>query len=413
MKKLALFLCVAAASQLGATDCGQVIRDPGFDLWCGEEPCTWKLVRGDIRRVGTWNKGDSGIELVGDDAAIEQFTPVNSRDGHCIRFSMITNVEETAEVSLDVDLEGDGTVEKHEIVATSHWKPVSFLISISGLYDGIRFELNKRGPGEAVLAQIAAETSNDCAGLPQISAGPRPNGAACSDPAECASATCIASPTGAPDASLFGTSCTGCDPAVAGTCTSGESCGVGDPLSPVLAVPIKCVANGSRALGEQCIGDAECASAKCSHIGSLGVCSACTTATDCGGQSCGPSWVANEDTCFGPITCLPRPEPPICAEDEAPVVKAGCTTGECIKKSACHFGFPIPGPNVCQPGAHAGVTGAGCGTNADCASNSCSGPPRKQCDDGRSCASPANCPVQGGLVPGPCTTVGVEGGTCD
>ena len=42
-----LFVC-AAASQLGATNCGEVLRDPGFDLWCGGDLCAWKVERGEF-----------------------------------------------------------------------------------------------------------------------------------------------------------------------------------------------------------------------------------------------------------------------------------------------------------------------------------------------------------------------------
>src|SRR5215468_1920822 len=67
-------IAVAAAGQLGATDCGGgITRDPGFDLWCGDVLCAWKIERGEVLRVPTWNEGDAGVELVGPDAAIEQF----------------------------------------------------------------------------------------------------------------------------------------------------------------------------------------------------------------------------------------------------------------------------------------------------------------------------------------------------
>jgi hypothetical protein len=72
------------------------------------------------------------------------------------------------------------------------------------------------------------------------------------------------------------------------------------------------------------------------------------------------------------------------------------------------------GPDVCQPGAGAGAPGAPCGANADCASGTCSGAVFKVCNDGRACGSPADCPVVGDtLAPGPCSTVGIQGGTCD
>src|SRR5438105_10923360 len=78
-----------AAGQLGATDCGGgITRDPGFDLWCGDALCAWKIERGDIRRAPTWHEADAGVELVMPDTAIEQFTPVNSLDGTCIRFDL-------------------------------------------------------------------------------------------------------------------------------------------------------------------------------------------------------------------------------------------------------------------------------------------------------------------------------------
>src|SRR5688572_1125478 len=83
MRRAFIIVVLAAASQLGATECGQVLRDPGFDLWCGEELCAWKLTAGDIRKVPTWHEGDAGVELVGTHAAIQQLSPVDSGDGHC------------------------------------------------------------------------------------------------------------------------------------------------------------------------------------------------------------------------------------------------------------------------------------------------------------------------------------------
>ncbi len=370
MKKLGVaMLVLGGLSQLGATDCGEVLRDPGFDLWCGEVLCSWKVVRGEARRVGTWHENDSGIELVGPDSAISQTSPVNSSDGSCIKFSLVTNVEEAAEVFLDVDLEADGTVERSERIPTAKWQPVSFLLAMKPPYDGIRFEIRKRGTGTAVLAQIDAETSTECGGLEPIDPGPRPVGAGCLDAADCASSLCGESSTGGA-ASGFGV-CLGCDATHA--CNVGETCGVGDALSATLAVPTTCVPTGSRALAERCLGDAECASGKCSNASAaLGTCSACEATSDCGGAACGPAW-----------------------------------------SSELGFGIQVDGPSVCRPGEHAGITGGACGADADCASNHCAGTPYKQCSDGRPCETPANCPVGNGLAPGACTPVGIQCGRCD
>jgi hypothetical protein len=123
-------------------------------------------------------------------------------------------------------------------------------------------------------------------------------------------------------------------------------------------VPIACVAAAARALGEQCRDAAECASGLCN---TEGVCSSCAPTQGCG-AACQPAYA--------------------------------------------------DGPSVCDPGRGRGGPGDACATNADCASETCTGAPRRQCLDGRRCASDANCPVDDDLVPGPCTVVGVQGGSC-
>ena len=151
-----ILLAGAVSSQLGATDCGNVLRDSSFDLWCGDQLCAWKVERGDAKRVATWHEADSGVELVGDDVAIEQLSPVNSHDGSCIKFDLVANVEDNAEVYFNVDVQSDGVLEMHERLPTSHWKQLTYNIFVAAPYDGIRFELTKQGAGKAVLANIGA-----------------------------------------------------------------------------------------------------------------------------------------------------------------------------------------------------------------------------------------------------------------
>lgn len=351
-------LIVAAGAQLGATDCdGGITRDPGFDLWCGDALCAWKLERGEVRRAPTWHAEDAGVELVAPGTAIEQFTPATSRDGTCIRFDLIADAAESAQAELAIDIYGDGTVERSYPIPTASWKPVSFLFAVQAPYTGVRFEIAKQGPGRAVIARMRAFVVDEgCEGIPAISGGPAPLGALCKGNGDCASATCAA-------VEFFSDHgrCAGCDP-FAPACATGQSCGYTEPGPPERSVPIACVPERSRVLGEECVTARECATGICS----LGVCS----------------------------TCDPDADAP------------------CAGGLACTQAY-TSGPSLCGATRQLGASGAACATGLDCASGLCNGPPRTQCADGRACVTDFNCPVDLSLRNLPCTAVGVQGGTCD
>jgi hypothetical protein len=346
-------IVIAAATQLGATDCGEVIRDSGFDLWCGTELCTWKVVRGDVQRVDTWHEGDSGVELLGPDAAIAQLSPVDYRDGACIQFDLLADVEQSASARLNLDIYGDGSIEGSEIIPTSRWAPVSYTIRITGPYTGVRFEIAKAGTGRAAFAQIGARIVAKCEGAKTIEAAAGPLGALCIDDATCESGMCRLVPD-----SFFGAKrCVACD---ATTCGAGDVCGIAEPLGPTLGVPMTCVLAGADELGEQCATNAECASGICNGL----ACSTCNDANPCtAGEACAPAWEH--------------------------------------------------GPYVCAPGLGLRASGQACATGGDCASGRCNGGERKACEDNRPCFNDTNCPVDAGLVPGACTTVGIQGGSCE
>lgn len=356
MKKLSIIVLGLAGTQLGATDCGQVLRDPGFDLWCGEALCSWHLVRGEVRRAPTWHSSDAGVELVGPDTAIAQLAPVNSFDGSCIHFELVANVDDDAEAYLEIDVFGDGSIDRRERLPASKWKPLSYNLLLGAPYEGIRFVLSKKGDGRAVLGRIHAEIATEsCAGLPPIDGGPAPLGARCLVDEGCESGLCRVDPS-----AIFGPErrCLGCDPALgAAACEAGMVCGIGEARSPVRPLPVECVPERGDELGEVCLADGECGSQICNWF----LCSTCRSGC-AGGETCGPAWEH--------------------------------------------------GPYVCAPGEGRRASGEPCATDADCASGACDGAVRRACDDGRPCATPGDCPAGGGLSPGACTTVGITGGSC-
>jgi hypothetical protein len=156
-----VLLGVATLASMGATDCGQIIDDSGFDLWCGANLCEWQVEAGEIRKVPTWHESDAGVELLGGDTKISQLTDVNNFDGTCVRFEMVADLDDSVDLRLQLDVWGDGTYEYDERIPASDWRQLSYLVRLPATYDGVRFRLYKRSEGRAVLANIGAVIAED------------------------------------------------------------------------------------------------------------------------------------------------------------------------------------------------------------------------------------------------------------
>lgn len=367
MKRSTLvFATAVAVSQMGATDCGQIIKDPGFDLWCGDRLCDWKIETGDAVQVPTWHAGDDGVELVGDDVAISQQTPETSDDSTCIHFSMLTDVALDADVHLQFDVFGDGTVDYDQPIPTAHWAPVSYLVRFTGPYNGVRFRIAKHGAGHAVLAEIKAETSTDCAGA-AIALPPHPNGGFCDAADQCASGVC----SGGGFFVSHGT-CAACS--TDAQCTGGNVCGIDDAVAPWLHPSLVCIPPASRRLGELCHEDAECATGFCNGF----ACSTCSATSGCGA----------DEGCTKVDGTLTRPD--------------GTTDAW------------VAPPSECDAALGKRATGEICFRDDDCASARCTGTGSLSvCDaDGRTCESDLECPDDHTLKPTACLAVGITGGTC-
>jgi hypothetical protein len=361
---LSLAIAVLAVAQLGATDCGEIISDPGFDLWCGAELCSWRVDHGDVARVPTWHEGDDGIELLGGSAAIYQLTPVTYVDGACIEFEMIADIDPGVDVRFQADVYGDGSIELDLPLPAANWRPLVYRFDVVGVYEGVTFWISKRSAGRAVVAQLQARTCGAGEGSQQIASGPRPLGASCSTDDQCASGECSGF---LPPFDDF-RRCSTCQ-AGAPCADPGDVCGVAIPPQHTLAPYPACVPAASRQLGELCGTNPECTTGICAFF----VCSTCFADSCGGGEICE---VALEE---------PR------------------TDGQ--------FGF-YPAPLVCSPRAGIRVAGEPCGSDADCASGACAGAARAICSDGRPCSTDHDCPVADGLEHGACATIGVIGGTC-
>ena len=357
-----LLLTAVAATSGGATDCGGIIDDAGFDLWCGDRLCRWTLEKGQVAQAPTWHDGDHGVALLGAEVAIAQITEVETSDGACVGFDLVADVAADAEVDLEVDVFGDGRVEATERVPTSAWRPVGFRLRMPAFYQGVRFRLTKRG-GHAVLANIGARIVDDaeCVG-PALVAGTRPDGVRCADDADCTSGACVPGPLG----STCGQCTTDAD------CAGGDVCGLVSTAEAHLGLWSACLPPASTATGLACVRDQQCASGTCAG----GFCSTCRDDSTCGGGACAPVryTVTSAD---GPPTEI--------------VGALHCTGG---------------------PGAAAG---AACLVDGDCASGACAGVALAMCTTSffpRACASDMECPGYAFDGDPACVNVGTRGGTC-
>ena len=366
---MVLFAAVVFVTQSGYDSCsGDILHDSGFDMWCGDKLCSWKVERGDVRKAPTWHRADPGANLVGDDVVITQRSDVDVFQAPCVRFELVADIAEDAAVTLEMDLYADGEVDYERQLPTSDWAPLIYLAKMPGHYQGILFRLRKTGGGRAVLAQIRARTIDveECAGAPELEQPPVPSGGDClsTDPQMpfapdeelCASGQCA--PTRPGEYLPF--ACGECE--ADGEC-AGDVCGLETRVPSFLDPHRACVAPASRVLGELCFAGGECASGVCCD----GVCSTCCDGEGCGEGSC-------QIRALGPAA-----------------------------------------PHQCESAAE----GEPCLVDDDCASGSCTGgEDLRQCPvDGRRCDEDTDCPpdreqADAGEEFGTCVRVGTAGGSC-
>ncbi len=356
-----LFLALLAAPLLGAESCGSdLLSDPGFDIWCGEELCSWEVEQGTVEKVPTWHESDSGALLVGEVVVLSQLTETTSSDADCIQFSLIADQDDDVGLSLQLDFYDDGVTDYSHPLVADDWQRVDYRITPPDSYDGIRFRVQKVGAGDAVIAHVRAQDvpSTECTD-PPIDLGELPHGAECSSDNDCID-HCAPVPVLASEGeSVVESFCSECDSDA--HCDEGETCALvwGDDLYGTR----ECREAGTKSLGEACAEHAECASALCNDY----QCSECHDSLGCEDGTC-----ARADTAEGTDLL----------------------------------------PHQCDPGVGDREAGADCLKDADCASGSCeAGTDLKICDpDGRSCQTDDDCPWA--ELGGTCETVGRKDGIC-
>lgn len=158
MNRLPLLSCFMACSMSVMAAC-DVIDDPGFQLWCGEELCAWVLEEGEIRKVSTWHEHDYGVELVGAPVLLSQGA---RESASCARIEVTSQIEPGVMVSVEVDAEGDGDIDwvfpvepSDEFVREVREVPLE--VSLGGV-----FYIRKTGQGQAVVGRLRVAEELGC-----------------------------------------------------------------------------------------------------------------------------------------------------------------------------------------------------------------------------------------------------------
>lgn len=256
------FLFAAAVLFVG---CDDLLSDPTFKTWCGDKLCSWNLDSGSIRRAPTWHKNDLGVELLDPAGGTTQISQETDRQPRCLEIIMVADVDPSAQVSLGLDFNKDGSVDFTQSIVAVGFREVKAQLTAPAAYTGIRFTITKRGNGRAVLAQIRVREVERCT-TPPIPLRDLPLGTVCAPEraSECRSQIC--------------------NDGRCAECRSESECGPGEKCearnAPRLvsgfgtALPTQCnPGGGQHTPGEECIADDDCTSRVCegAQIGALGI----------------------------------------------------------------------------------------------------------------------------------------------
>ena len=360
MDKMMKTMAILALGLLASCDPPDILDDASFDVWCGDELCSWEVEEGDVEKVATWHSRDLGVGLVGAAVALSQRSEITNQVD-CIRFEMLAEVDPGVSLTLEMDFLDDGTVEYSAPLGSDDYQPVTYTVTPPRWFEGVRVRVRKAGEGAAVIAQLRATEApaSECPDDPIPL--PREDGASCVSDEECDSGMCEPLTLLYLDNPATFSVCSSCDQDEDCSAEDGETCGIVYPAADASDVGdfayLACEPGELGALGDHCAGDGECGE----------------------GLSCVEAQCAE---------CDPATESTCARSDEG-----------------------VMQPFQRDPGEGRRASGEGCLHDSDCESGACEGEALSLCSpDGRRCHDSSDCPVI--FLTPTCEAVGTDAGVC-
>jgi hypothetical protein len=251
-----------------------------IDPTCAETLCGWEVKAGNVSPSGSWHEHQRAVQLDGMPALITKRLDY-VRNVQCFSMGVLADVDEDAQLVLQLDFNDDGTVDTSTPVPAVRWRHVELGIRPPPEFRAVRLNLLKQGPGTVRIAQLVLDSNIDDCKLAKPTT--LADGSLCSNDYTCSSGRC-----------LLG-HCASCPE---GGCNEGDACRSSDECRDgacAAGVCRACAKNGSCPTGQGCSIHGQCASGNCvfgeqpslvKYPGNDGICGDCDEDADCGGGFC-------------------------------------------------------------------------------------------------------------------------------
>ncbi|HEY6560373.1 MAG TPA: dickkopf-related protein [Polyangiaceae bacterium] len=162
--------------------CDELVSDPTFDTWCGDQLCDWQVETGSVSRAKTWHSGDDGVELVGSPVSLSQQLRTSSGE---MTLRIAADLDASANVAIEIDLGDDGALDYSNVIpAGPPWSVQSMTIDLPRSDRRTRLRIHKRGSGKARIGRLSLESGSLFGPAVDVFLQP------CESPATCPTAFC-------------------------------------------------------------------------------------------------------------------------------------------------------------------------------------------------------------------------------